>query len=319
LLDSMVTHRITRLTIYSERIKKAGLPSGEISRMRQYERFLENGIEKLRMIKMYRTPQALRSFARIFTVLLPPFYAPKFAQVARDVDSLGMGIFFGILTAVGLTALFESLQVLEDPFVAYLALDGIDVREEFEVLMWSSLVNTRKLVFPDASPFPYNRRAALTNNRSTGTYRLNSSSRPSSNHPPSGVKEDIGLMVASHPPPPEDRPTSSDGEETIAPAAVLEDEAANLVVGENGGVATTINSGAFSSEGGGRSYNDIDSMFLELLREEDEIQEAVEFGDPLEEEGEIGSVRESNFTEKGETHHHRRLGTANSTNFLLGL
>ena len=162
LLDSMVTQRMTRLSMYAERLKAVGLSAGEVSRIRQYERFIEDGIERLRMIKMYRTPQALRSFARIFTFLLPPFYAPNFAQVAIDCHSLGTGIAYGIITAIGLTALFESLQLLEDPFVAYLTLDGIDVREEFEVLLWSSLVQTRNLIFPDAPPYPVNRRAALT-------------------------------------------------------------------------------------------------------------------------------------------------------------
>ena len=76
------------------------------------------------MVKMYRTPQAFRSFARIFTLVLPPFYAPTFAQVAIELNSLGMGITFGIITALGLTMLFESLQILEDPFTAFLALDG---------------------------------------------------------------------------------------------------------------------------------------------------------------------------------------------------
>jgi hypothetical protein len=114
------------------------------------------------MVKMYRTPQAFRSFARIFTLVLPPFYAPTFAQVARDVDSLGVGIAFGIVTALGLIALFESQQILEDPFTAYLALDGIDVHEEFEVLHYAQLINTRKLVFPDAPVYPAARRAALT-------------------------------------------------------------------------------------------------------------------------------------------------------------
>jgi len=58
--------------------------------------------------------------------------------------------------------LFESLQILEDPFVAFLALDGIDVREEFEVLHFAQLLSTRKLVFPDAPEYPAGRRAALT-------------------------------------------------------------------------------------------------------------------------------------------------------------
>ena len=129
LLESITTQRMTRLLLYSERLKKIGLPSGEVSRVRQYERFLSDIVEQLRMVKMYRSPQALRSFARIFTLLLPPFYAPTFAQVAMEVNSLGVGVAFGIITAIGLTALFESLQVLEDPFTCFLALDGIDVRE----------------------------------------------------------------------------------------------------------------------------------------------------------------------------------------------
>jgi hypothetical protein len=94
--------------------------------------------------------------------VLPPFYAPTYAQVARDVNSLGVGITFGIITALGLSALFESLQILEDPFTAFLALDGIDVREEFEVLHYAQLVSTRKLAFPDAPPYPVGRRGALT-------------------------------------------------------------------------------------------------------------------------------------------------------------
>lgn len=162
LIESMTTQRLTRLIKYSERLKQIGLPGGEISRIRQYERFLSDILEQLRMVKLYRTPQALRSFARIFTILLPPFYAPSYAQVARDTQSLGVGIAFGIITAVGLTALFESLQVLEDPFTAFLALDGIDAREEFEVLHFAQLTNARRMVFPGAPEFPAGRRRALT-------------------------------------------------------------------------------------------------------------------------------------------------------------
>lgn len=172
LMESMSTQRVTRLILYSERLKKIGLPSGEVSRMRQYERFISNNIEQLRMVKMYRTPQALRSFARIFTLVLPPFYAPTYAQLARDVNSLGMGITFGIITVLCLTALFESLQVLEDPFTAFLALDGIDVREEFEVLHFAQLMNTRKLAFPDAPSYPIGRRAALTGMQSPSQHRF---------------------------------------------------------------------------------------------------------------------------------------------------
>jgi hypothetical protein len=69
---------------------------------------------------------------------------------------------FGVLTVVGLTAFFESFAILEDPFTAFLALDGIDVREELEVLHFTQLINTRKLIFPTAASYPLGRRAALT-------------------------------------------------------------------------------------------------------------------------------------------------------------
>lgn len=82
LYDSLYTKRIIRLSALCENFKRAGLPSGEASRIRQYERFLGEAIENLRMIKNYRTPQTLRSFARLFTTLLPPFFAPTYAQIA---------------------------------------------------------------------------------------------------------------------------------------------------------------------------------------------------------------------------------------------
>lgn len=67
LIDSMTTQRMTRLILYSERLKKIGLPSGEVSRIRQYERFLSNMIERLRMIKLYRTPQGK---SKIFDMIM---------------------------------------------------------------------------------------------------------------------------------------------------------------------------------------------------------------------------------------------------------
>jgi len=209
LLESM-TRRFTRLAVYGERIKAAGLPSGEVSRIRQYERFMEDCVERLRMIKMYRTPQAFRSFARIFTFFLPPFYAPTYAEVGINLQSLGMGISYGIVTALGLTALFESLQVLEDPFVGFLALDGIDVREEFQVLLWTSLVNKRSDIFPDAPPYPVKRRRALadggqigdartTGDTKSGYYSPSSTMALASRHHQQAeeVDEDIGSEASS--------------------------------------------------------------------------------------------------------------------------
>ena len=116
LFDSYATRRMLKLSNLVETLKAKGLSSTECSRIRQYERWVCESLEVLRQFKMYRTPQALRSFARIFTVILPPFYAPSFAQLAIDMDSLSVAICMALITTLALTALFESIQVLEDPF-----------------------------------------------------------------------------------------------------------------------------------------------------------------------------------------------------------
>eukprot|EP00553_Chaetoceros_curvisetus_P006038 CAMPEP_0204623366 /NCGR_PEP_ID=MMETSP0717-20131115/9096_1 /ASSEMBLY_ACC=CAM_ASM_000666 /TAXON_ID=230516 /ORGANISM="Chaetoceros curvisetus" /LENGTH=505 /DNA_ID=CAMNT_0051638423 /DNA_START=102 /DNA_END=1619 /DNA_ORIENTATION=- len=161
LLDSMYTQRIIKISQLTEKFKSLGLSATESSRIRQYERFIGEAIEILRTIKMYRTPQALRCFGRVFTLFLPSFYAPAFAQVALDLDSLTMGILSAILTPLLLTALFESMQMLEDPFVGWVSLDGIDVAEEMEVLHFHQLINARSIFFPDADVFEEKSKAAI--------------------------------------------------------------------------------------------------------------------------------------------------------------
>lgn len=108
------------------------------------------------MIKWYRTPQALRSFARLFTVFLPAFYSPYYAQLARDLNSLATGIMFAVLTSLALTALFESICQMEDPFVSYITLDGIDVHNELHVVNRRELFCMRdKVFFVSAQPMKF--------------------------------------------------------------------------------------------------------------------------------------------------------------------
>eukprot|EP00581_Thalassiosira_minuscula_P032869 CAMPEP_0183763698 /NCGR_PEP_ID=MMETSP0739-20130205/9867_1 /TAXON_ID=385413 /ORGANISM="Thalassiosira miniscula, Strain CCMP1093" /LENGTH=557 /DNA_ID=CAMNT_0026002157 /DNA_START=130 /DNA_END=1803 /DNA_ORIENTATION=+ len=153
LYESLYTKRFVQLSQLSERIKLAGLGASEVSRMRQYERFMGDAIENLRMVKTYRTPQTLRSFARLFTTLLPPFFAPTYAQLSINLNSLAIGVIFAVITALCLNALLEGVEILEDPFVAFVTLDGIDVREEFQVLHWQQLVSARNNIFPMATPY----------------------------------------------------------------------------------------------------------------------------------------------------------------------
>ena len=153
LYDSLYTHRMTTLAILSEKVKLAGLGASEASRIRQYERWIGDAIENLRMIKSYRTPQTLRSFTRIFATLLPPFFAPTFAQLGFTTGSLGYGITFAVITSLCLNALVEGIDILEDPFVGFVTLDGIDVREEFQVLHYQQLVTARNNLYKDEKKY----------------------------------------------------------------------------------------------------------------------------------------------------------------------
>jgi hypothetical protein len=108
----------------------------------------------LLVIKKYRTPQALRSFARLFTVFLPPFYAPFYGQMAKDLDSLGMAIAFSVITSIALTSLFECIDQMEDPFIGYMSLDGINMGKELNVELRQQLMTSRLHHFSkEAEPF----------------------------------------------------------------------------------------------------------------------------------------------------------------------
>jgi len=155
IFDSLL-QRMGRLSLLCEILKEEGLPPNEATRVRQWERIVLEDLEGLRMIKWYRTPQALRSFARLFTVFLPAFYSPYYAQVAHDLNSLATGIIFAVLTSLALTALFESICQMEDPFVATITLDGIDVYYELHVVNRRELFCMRdKVFFVGAPPMQY--------------------------------------------------------------------------------------------------------------------------------------------------------------------
>eukprot|EP00566_Odontella_aurita_P007984 CAMPEP_0113544222 /NCGR_PEP_ID=MMETSP0015_2-20120614/10591_1 /TAXON_ID=2838 /ORGANISM="Odontella" /LENGTH=674 /DNA_ID=CAMNT_0000444463 /DNA_START=211 /DNA_END=2235 /DNA_ORIENTATION=- /assembly_acc=CAM_ASM_000160 len=153
IFGDVVNVKVTRLTKLLEELKLAGFSASEASRVRQYEKLLTQAAHNLRMLKMYRSPKALNALLNLTATLLPPFYAPAFAQIAHDSQSLGMGIAFAAITSLALSALYASVQVLEDPFVAFLTLDGIDVYEELAVLFYHQLIKTRSEIFPDADLF----------------------------------------------------------------------------------------------------------------------------------------------------------------------
>lgn len=128
-------------------------PNGDdvkASRIRQWERVILIQIEQLHVIKLYRTPQGLRSFARLFSMLLPPFFSPYYAQIAFDT-SLSVAILFCIFTSIALTSLFETVNQMEDPFdLIYSILDGVDVQLEIVDIMQEQLMTLRTEFYPNA-------------------------------------------------------------------------------------------------------------------------------------------------------------------------
>lgn len=147
-----LVRRVGRLAEFCEILKREGLPPNEATRVRQYERYVLVDLEKLRVIKAYRTPQGLRSFGRLFSVFLPPFFAPLFADIAERLNSLGMGIAFAVVTAVALTGLFETLSQFEDPFLEASVLDGARVAQELVVNFTPEILALREQFFPKAPP-----------------------------------------------------------------------------------------------------------------------------------------------------------------------
>lgn len=149
-LHASVIKRIANLTQFCEILKREGLPGNEAARLRQWERQLAQYVEGLRVIKHYRTPQALRSFGRIFSMILPPFYAPFYADLGYKVQSLSMGILFAVLTSVALCGLFETVSQFEDPFVKRSVLDGVHVKHELVYELTPTILALRKHCFPQA-------------------------------------------------------------------------------------------------------------------------------------------------------------------------
>lgn len=69
-----------------------------------------------------------------------------------EIKSLGMGIAMACITTLALTSLYESIQILEDPFVAFVVLDGVSIHDEL-LLHARQLLIAREEIFPDAPPY----------------------------------------------------------------------------------------------------------------------------------------------------------------------
>ncbi|RHY06454.1 hypothetical protein DYB25_006116 [Aphanomyces astaci] len=123
----MVT--IQQLHMQVERMKALGLPPNEASRINQYHWFLQARIERLCNIKMYRTPQATRSFTRLFILILPFFYGPYYIYLIDSGDgqtSFAFALVLSAMTSITMIGIFNVEKALEDPFTEE-GLDGVQI------------------------------------------------------------------------------------------------------------------------------------------------------------------------------------------------
>ncbi|MFC2171764.1 hypothetical protein ACFLU6_03925 [Acidobacteriota bacterium] len=116
----VVYDRISDLSAFHEKLRTAGIPTGEMSRMNQYLKNIVTGFEKMRNFKHYRTPITLRSFNRVFLNLFPILFAPYFAHLIdlENPKSFIVGYGIGILYSVVLVGLDNIQEDLENPYDA---------------------------------------------------------------------------------------------------------------------------------------------------------------------------------------------------------
>ena len=134
-----IDRAIGRLNLANEAFKLAGLPATEASRCGQYVQKLVEQWELIRSMKEYRTPAAMRAFARVYILVLPVLFAPYLVHVTLSTSDTWPGdlnehsrVAFacGIAATVSvmLAGLFSVELSLENPFSP--SLDAIRVQHE---------------------------------------------------------------------------------------------------------------------------------------------------------------------------------------------
>lgn len=76
-LDDCCVHFYHDVSKMGEKLKAAGMPSGEKSRVSNFENHFYQAYLSLRAFKDYRTPQGLRAFARMYIIALPILFGEQ--------------------------------------------------------------------------------------------------------------------------------------------------------------------------------------------------------------------------------------------------
>ena len=103
------------ISLFIKHCRTKGLVSGEASRANQYLSKMMDAFESIKHIYQYRTPITLRSYSKIFVVLVPIVYGPYFAYISEDI-TLWLSMVMPVLFSLVLVSLDNIQDHLENPF-----------------------------------------------------------------------------------------------------------------------------------------------------------------------------------------------------------
>ena len=110
-----VYQRFSDISQSMEQLRSAGVTSSEISRCNQYMRAMMIDFEKMRNIRLYRTPTTLRAYSHVFLNSFPILFAPYFANLADESYTVAgylVAVFYGLV----LVSLDNIQEDLESPY-----------------------------------------------------------------------------------------------------------------------------------------------------------------------------------------------------------
>lgn len=112
---SRIYDLFSQLSRSHEQNRKAGLTAGEVSRANQYLRAMVIDFDRMRNIRLYRTPMSLRAYSRVFLNAFPVFFGPYFAFLAKQ-QYAAVGYAVAILYSLVLVSLDNIQEDLENPY-----------------------------------------------------------------------------------------------------------------------------------------------------------------------------------------------------------
>lgn len=119
-----------------EGLRQSGVSNTEISRCNQYLKAIMVDYERMKNIRLYRTPLSLRAYSSIFLNSFPILFAPYFAYISDDSTYTVIGYLVAAFYSLVLVSLDNIQEDLENPFDQIGADDlKLDVFDQYSQLL----------------------------------------------------------------------------------------------------------------------------------------------------------------------------------------